>query len=85
MYTNAPEKFIKKFCDDVGLRVLNLHSLRHLNASFLIHGGCDVKAVQVAMGHSTPMTTLNIYTQEFEEARVKVSEAMGNALQVKFG
>jgi site-specific recombinase XerD len=37
------------------------HDLRHHYASVLIHGGASVKTVQLALGHATPMLTLNTY------------------------
>lgn len=37
------------------------HALRHHYASLLIAGGASVKTVQTALGHSTPMVTLNTY------------------------
>ncbi|WP_082801568.1 tyrosine-type recombinase/integrase [Herbidospora cretacea] len=38
-----------------------LHCLRHYFAMLLIHKGDSAKAVQFALGHSTPMVTLNTY------------------------
>lgn len=37
------------------------HDLRHYYATLLINGGAGVKRVQRALGHSTPMITLNTY------------------------
>ncbi|WP_074314750.1 tyrosine-type recombinase/integrase [Micromonospora cremea] len=35
------------------------HGLRHYFATLLIHGGASVKTVQMALGHATPIITLN--------------------------
>jgi len=43
------------------LRHVTIHSLRHTFASCLIACGGSVKAVQVALGHSTAMLTLDTY------------------------
>jgi integrase len=44
------------------------HGLRHYFATLLIHAGASVKTVQLALGHSTPMITLNTYVGEWPEA-----------------
>ena len=38
---------------------LNVHSLRHTNASLLIAGGADVATVAGLLGHAQPSTTLD--------------------------
>ena len=48
-------------------RKLNVHSLRHSNASLLIAGGADVATVAGLLGHSQPSTTLGIYTHAFDK------------------
>jgi integrase len=42
-------------------RGTGLYCLRHYFATLLIHHGAGVKRVQLALGHSTPMITLNTY------------------------
>lgn len=37
------------------------HALRHYYASLLIGGGADVKTVQLALGHASPVITLETY------------------------
>lgn len=57
------------------------HLLRHYFASLLIFGGASVKTVQVALGHSTPMVTLNVYTglwpDQIDRTRTLVDDALG--------
>jgi len=84
MYTNAPERFYKAFCAKHGLRVVTLHSLRHLNASILINAGLDVKTVQAALGHSHATTTLEIYAHQFQTYQSRACEAVGNAIKLNF-
>lgn len=45
-----------------------LHGLRRYFATLLIHNGAAVKTVQLALGHSTPMITLNTYAHEWPDA-----------------
>lgn len=44
-----------------GGRRVTWHDFRHFYASALIHAGVPVPAVQKAMGHASPSTTLEIY------------------------
>ncbi|WUI00247.1 site-specific integrase [Spirillospora sp. NBC_00431] len=61
---------------------LGLHILRHYFATLLIHKGANVKTVQLALGHSTPMITLNEYVGEWpeleEKTRTLVDAALGD-------
>jgi integrase len=49
--------------------------------ALLIHAGASVKTVQLALGHSTPTTTLNQYVHEWPDAldrtRALVDRALG--------
>ena len=60
---------------------LNVHSLRHTNASMLIAQGVDVRTVAGLLGHAQPSTTLDIYSHTFDKnqklAQQKLAEAMG--------
>lgn len=60
---------------------LNVHSLRHTNASMLIAQGVDVRTVAGLLGHAQPSTTLDIYIHTFDKnkklAQQKLAEAMG--------
>ena len=72
----------KKILRENGLpENLNVHSLRHTNASMLIAQGVDVRTVAGLLGHSQPSTTLDIYSHAFDKnkrlAEQKLSEAMG--------
>ena len=60
---------------------LNVHSLRHTNASMLIAQGVDVRTVAGLLGHAQPSTTLDIPSHTFDTnkklAQQKLAEAMG--------
>ena len=66
-----------------GVRV---HDLRHFFASGLIAAGCDVVAVQRALGHANATITLNTYTHLWpkaeDRARVAASAMLAEVLQL---
>lgn len=55
---------------------LKIHSLRHTYASFAIGAGCDVKTLQVVMGHASAVETLNTYAGLWPDRVDEVAEAM---------
>ena len=61
---------------------LNVHSLRHSNASLLIANGADVATVAGLLGHSQPSTTLDIYTHAFDKSKKAAGEALQRGLDI---
>ena len=61
---------------------LNVHSLRHTNASLLIAGGADVPTVAGLLGHSQPSTTLDIYTHAFDKNKKAASQVLQEGLEI---
>lgn len=63
-----------------------LHCPRHYFATLLIHHGAGVKRVQLALGYSTPMITLNTYAGEWPDTddheRTIVDSALGSVPSV---
>jgi len=51
-------KFLKKH----DLPHVTFHGLRHTNVSLLIADGVDIRTIASRVGHSTPTTTLNLYS-----------------------
>lgn len=58
-----------------------LHGLRDYFATLLIHNGASVKTVQLALGHSTPVITLNSYVGEWPEAIDRTRSLVDAALK----
>jgi len=59
-------------------RDLRIHDLRHTCASLMISAGASVKAVQMALGHSTALITLTTYTHLYDEDLEAVADALDN-------
>lgn len=57
-----------------------LRDLRHYFATVLIFGGANVKTVQLAMGHTTPMITLNTYVGYWPDALDRTRSLVDAAL-----
>lgn len=76
----SARRWLERFCRKTGMRRVNVHSFRHLNASLLINSGADVKTVSAALGHSQATTTLNIYAHTFAAAQAKASDAIADVL-----
>lgn len=80
MGVDSSRHWLNKFCKRNGIRYVNVHSFRHLNASLLIMNGIDIKTVSASLGHSQASTTLNIYAHAFAEAQARASETIANSL-----
>ena len=61
---------------------LNVHSLRHSNASLLITNGTDVATVAGLLGHAQPSTTLDIYTHAFDKNKKAASTELHQGLEI---
>lgn len=60
-----------KMLDDLGIRHLNFHALRHTFATRAIESGMDVKTLSEILGHSNAAVTLNVYTHSMTATRGK--------------
>ena len=62
---------------------MRFYEMRHAYASALISAGCSVRAVQHALGHAKPSTTLNLYSHlwpgDEDRLRLAVDAAFGAA------
>ena len=59
---------------------LNVHSLRHTNASLLIAQGVDVRTVASLLGHSQASTMLDIYAHAFDKKKREAQEKLGQVM-----
>jgi integrase len=63
-----------------GVTGVRLHDLRHFYASGLIASGCDVAAVQRALGHAKSTTTLTTYAHLWRTAEDRVRDAAAHLI-----
>lgn len=82
IYRNNLAKTWAAAAKKVGLQPkTGFHALRHYYATLLIFAGANVKTVQTALGHSSPMITLNTYVglwpDQLDRTRSLVDAALG--------
>lgn len=70
--------YYNKFVEELGIRCLNFHSLRHTFATVCIESGADYKTVSELLGHSTVNMTLNLYVHPSMEQKRRCVEMIGN-------
>lgn len=80
MNNGTPYLWLRELCEKNNLRFCDVHSFRHAHASILINAGVDVATVSADLGHSNSMTTLSIYTHEFQDAQARTSDIVADAL-----
>lgn len=82
IHPSSAKNWLDRFCERTGMRKVNIHSFRHLNASLLINSGADAKTVSASLGHAQTSTTLNIYVHTFAAAQAAASAAVADALHL---
>ena len=74
-----PREFTKRFqrnLEKAGLPKIRLHDLRHTHASLLLEKEIHPKIVQDRLGHSSIITTLDLYSHLSEGLQKKASESL---------
>lgn len=66
----------KKLVKEIGLPETRFHDLRHTFATVSLENGDSIKTVQENLGHSTAVTTLNIYSHVTDKMRSESAEKM---------
>jgi len=60
--------WIRKACEEAGVRYLGQHVFRHTFATNCYYKGCDVKLLSKMLGHSNVSTTYNMYIHLYGDA-----------------
>lgn len=75
------QKKYRKLLEQLEMRYLNFHSLRHNFATLSIQSGSDYRTVAELLGHSSVNTTLNIYVHSDIDQKRKCLEKLLNQLK----
>lgn len=69
-------RWFNQAVQEIGIRGLTPHKLRHTAASMAISAGASVLSVQRMLGHSSATVTLNVYSSLFEDDLDEVAERL---------
>ncbi|MGY4989202.1 tyrosine-type recombinase/integrase [Streptomyces nigrescens] len=76
---NVTRRFIE-LCEEIGLRPIRLHDLRHGAATLAHAAGADLKGIQEMLGHSSIAITADTYTSLLPETDRAIAEATARLL-----
>ncbi len=62
--------------------LIRFHDLRHTHATILLALGVDIKTISQRLGHSSIVTTMNIYTHVLESLDKSAAEKL-DKLEIK--
>ena len=82
MHPDTLTGWFRKFTKKNGFDI-SVHSLRHTHASLMIANGVNIVTVSKRLGHSTPVTTSNIYAHAIKSADEKASDTFGDKINLK--
>ena len=82
--SNQPDK-IRPAALKVGIRLepaqrFGFHNFRHSLATFLVSRGKDVKTIQGLLRHANVTTTLDLYSQSINAAKLEAQEDIALAI-----
>lgn len=73
---------MKALCEAIDVPYIRFHDIRRTFTTILIDSGANAKVVAKLLGHTNVSTTLNIYTDTYEERQIEATEKLGNVLKV---
>lgn len=63
LYTDTFNKYLKKYCNEIGIEPRSSHKIRFTTASILYSQGLPLTNLQALLGHTTPAMTLHYIKQ----------------------
>lgn len=80
-HPHSVNSWLKRFIKDNDLPPISIHAFRHMNASYLIMSGVDIRTVAGKLGHSKPSVTMDIYSHLIKSAERETANIMDTFLQ----
>ena len=77
-YHTAVKRLVKR---GIIREKVSIHSLRHTAASLMISSGLDAAAVARQLGHTTPATTMRVYTSFFESRLGGIGQVLDDIIK----
>ncbi len=62
--------YLKKVLDDLDLKSISMHGLRHTHASVLLYKKVSIYYVSERLGHQDIQTTISVYSHVIKEMRI---------------
>ena len=79
-HTSALRSKWIKTCSKLNIPYKGLHALRHSWTTRALEKGIDIKTVSVMLGHSSVVTTMNIYQNVHSDLQKKAAEMMNEVV-----
>ncbi|WP_039066878.1 tyrosine-type recombinase/integrase [Staphylococcus shinii] len=79
---NAINKALKKYCDNLGIKKITSHALRHTHCSYLLAKDISVYYISKRLGHKNISVTTEIYSHLLEEKYIEEKQRAVQALKV---
>jgi len=76
-------QYLRGFGKRYNLPGIHPHALRHTMATLSITNGADIVSVSTKLGHSNPSITLDVYAHANEEAQLRASKILAEAIYQK--
>ena len=71
VFNSIVNAHLKDLCENSGVPVISVHSLRHTHASLLIFAGVSIASIAKRLGHSSVTTTQETYLHIIQELENK--------------
>ena len=75
-HPHSVNTWLKKFIASNDLPNIGIHAFRHMNATYLIMGGVDIRTVAGKLGHAKPSVTMDIYSHLVKSAEKETTNIM---------